>query len=297
MPQRQKRSVDPDLTRKGFLSHPGSLATVAAAILFGLYVFNVGGTATFLDTLFGNVNKSVQSENDVVVNFTIGAVPYIIGGFAFLFILFFLMWLRKKVRSMQRRMRFNKRRSLDVQEFTQLAKQHGISAKVAMQTYRILKPSYEGNMRATLDDDLRDHLHKKDADVEVLHQRILHYTDRKKPVGGAPIENIRTVGDLMRAVEKSPTHSLTHSMARRIRGEKSDPLRKALPKAKDMGETRMVVPLHKRIQQMEKEAAASTAAKPSEPARPSTPKSSPASSAPASSRDSGEIVQPLHKRF
>lgn len=291
MPQRQKRSVDPDLTRTGLLSHPGSLATAAAAVLFSLYVFNVGGTATFLDNLFSSANTSVQSHNNQVVNLMIDAVPYIAGGIVFLFLLFVFMWLRKKLRRRQRHMFLRKRQSVDVQEFVTLAKGHGISAKVAMQAYRILKPSYEGDMRAKLGDDLRSHLQMKDLDVDVLCQRLLHYTDRKKPIGGASIQEIRTVEDLMLHVEKAPSHFITHSMARRLRGEKSDPMRKAALPA-NLGETRLLVPLHKLVKEMEEAATVPVPAK-----QMPSPTASLQNPPPPTNQTSEEFIKPLHKRF
>lgn len=290
MPYGQKRKLDPTLTRKGFLRHPGSLAMAAGGLLFVLYVFNVNGTATFLDNLFSSANSSAQSHNDEVVNFTLSAVPYAVGGIALLFVFFIAVWLKKKLRLFKRRRFFRNRQSLDVQGFVLIAKQQGISTKVAMQTYRILKPSYEGNMRAKLDDDLRANLHKSDTDIDIFRQRLLHFCDRKHPIGGPEITDTHTVLDLMQYVEKAPSHFITHSMARRLRGEKSDPLRKAAL-SENLSETRLLVPLHKRVEKLEKAAAAPVAQSASEAAKPATETPSTSSSEP------GDFIQPLHKRF
>lgn len=278
MPQPRHRTEDPALTRTGALSHPGTLAVAGAAILFALYVFNVGGTQTFLDSLFSGADQFGKSHNDAVVSFTLGSLPYVVIALGVLILLFVVLWIRRRIVSIQRARLLRKRASQDVQQFTAMMLEHGISAKVATQAYRLLKPHYDHKMRARMDDDLRSGLKMSEADIEALRQRMLHFTDRKNP-RGETISSLRTVGDLLLAIEHAPHQSLTQSMAKKVRGTADAPV----IRTEAVGETRMVVPLHKRVQQMEKEASAASPEKSI-----SAPK--------LDANPSEEMILPLHKR-
>lgn len=288
-PQNRRRSDDPTLTRSGLLSHPGTLATAGAAILFALYIFNIGGTQAFLDGLFSNADKYGKAQNDAVVGFTLDAIPYAVMALAALVVLLFCLSMRKKIIAMQRRQLYKGRSSMDVSSFTAIVKDKGVSAKVASQAYRLLRPHYDNDLRAEWSDDLRRGLKLKNGDIEILRQRMLHFTDRKNSLNDS-VDDVRTVGDLLLAVEKAPHQSLTDSMAKNLGRRQSD--RVPVIRTEAVGETRMVVPLHKRIQKMEENNAAAASAPATTAKKPLPPLPTP----PPGANASGEMVQPLHKR-
>lgn len=234
---------DPTLTRqKGLLSHPGTLMTAGMAILFTAYIFNVGGLQTWADGLFNNFNQSTQSHNDSVVQMTMTLAPFAAGAIVLLLVYWILRSMGRGVRKMQKESRLSSRESQTMSDFCDLAAQIPTSRKVATQTYRFLMPYYHDDVRANLNDRLREDLHMTDVQVRDAMANLLHRCDRKKNLEARP-EGIQTIRDLLAYVEKAPAHFLTHSAVRRLRGEKNAPL---VVRSAAVGETKMVKPLHKR---------------------------------------------------
>jgi hypothetical protein len=245
MPQRvsqRENQTDPTMTRRGLLAHPGSLATTAAALAFGAYVFNIGGFQQIADSFLGGLTADIQSRNDAVVHVTLTAIPFVAAFIVFLIAYMILRWLGRQVRYARKSVRLSGRASLDSQDFVAFCQQHDISAKVATHAYRLLKPLYHGDVRARMEDNLRRDLHMADHQVATIMGKLLFNCDRRQTIDTDPDE-IRTVGDLLKYVEQAPRQSVTQSMIRQAQGEKNAATVSLTPA---VGETRMVLPLHKR---------------------------------------------------
>jgi len=204
------QSLDPTLTRKGLLAHPGSLLTAFAAILFFCYVFNVGNVQTFLDGFFGGLDSRVKSHNNEVSTFVIASLPYVGVGIAAVVVFFILMALGRGARTVSKRRKLSGREEVSLYEFIDAAEKHNISRKVAKQAYYQLLPHYEGQPRIQLGDRMGSSLHMNAVAISDLYGNLLRNTDRMRKVGDDGGKLV-TVLDLITAVETSTKRSLTQS--------------------------------------------------------------------------------------
>ncbi|WP_263409247.1 hypothetical protein [Terriglobus tenax] len=273
-----RRVNDPSLTRqRGLFSHPGTLFVAAMAILFSAYIFNVGGLQTRANASFDNFNQSAQSHNDSAVRLTMQLAPPAAGLVVLLLVYWALKTIARGIRRLGKEARLSSRDSQTQDEFCDLAAESGVSRKVATHTYRALQQYYHGDVRSLLHDRLREDLHMTEIHVYNTLSNLLHRSDRKKDLDGET-GTVLTVIDLMQFVEKAPLQFLTHSAAKRVRGDQGKP---EVVRTAAMGETRMVKPLHKRsglmaavknISGMRKAAAVQKPVEPRDPvARPVNP--------------------------
>jgi len=204
------QSLDPTLTRKGVLAHPGSLFVGFGALVFFAYVFNVGGLQTFLDGFFGGLDNSAKSHNNEVATFVIASLPYVGVALGAVVLFIVLSMLSRGAKSIKKRHKLSSREEVSLHEFEDEAAKHGISKKVAREAYEELLPHYHGQMRVTLKDRMPATLQLKPVEISELYGNLLRKTDRQRKVGddGASIE---TVLDLIKAVEESKKRSLTQS--------------------------------------------------------------------------------------
>jgi hypothetical protein len=204
------QSLDPTLTRKGTLAHPGSLFVGFGALFFFAYVFNLAGLQTWLDGLFSGLDTQARSHNNQVSTFVVAALPYLgvaIGAFILIMV---LMMLGRGAKSVKKRRKLGNRESVSLHEFADAAAAHGISKKVAREAYRELLPHYDNNMRVTLSDRMTTTLHMRPVEVSELYGNLLRHTDRQREVGD-DAGKIDSVLDLLTCVEKSTVRSLTQS--------------------------------------------------------------------------------------
>ena len=97
------QSLDPTLTRKGALAHPGSLFLVFCALFFFAYVFDLAGLQTWLDGLLSGLNVQARSHNDEVANLFVAALPYLAVAFGAFLLLMVLMTLGRGANSVRKR--------------------------------------------------------------------------------------------------------------------------------------------------------------------------------------------------
>ena len=70
-------SLDPPMTRKGLLAHPGSIVIALAGFAFFAYAFNVGGLQLWVDSLLHGADAAARSHNSEVSAMFMTALPYI----------------------------------------------------------------------------------------------------------------------------------------------------------------------------------------------------------------------------
>ncbi len=207
------QSVDPTLTRKGLLAHPGSLFIGGLALLFFAYVFNLGGLQTYLDGFFSGLDRSVRAHNNEVATMYVAALPYLGVGLGAVVLLLLLSSLGRGAKSVKKRRKLRSREEVSLDDFTEAAAAHGVSRRVAREAYHGLAPHYRKPMCVTLSDRMTTTLQMKPVEVSDLYGNLLLQTDRKRAVGddGGQIE---TVLDLLVAVEKGMPRSLSNSQER-----------------------------------------------------------------------------------
>ena len=236
------RSIDPTLTRqRGALSHPGTLLTAAAALIFFAYIF-IPEVQTQLNSYFDKLTGGISAQRDAAMTIWQYA-PYVGGGIAGLVV---LAWIWGKVsdalKQSSKRSMVAGRAGVSEAEFVTLAAGYAVSAKVAQQTYKLLHTDYTKSMKVNVKDDLRRDLHWKESHVMDVMGNLARHCDRKKNLKANP-NAVRTVLDLLLYVESCPKHFLTESSVQRRRHKEHAPsgMRRAI-----QGVTRMLKPHHKR---------------------------------------------------
>jgi NADH:ubiquinone oxidoreductase subunit 5 (subunit L)/multisubunit Na+/H+ antiporter MnhA subunit len=214
-PTPQRRATDPVLTRQGFLSHPGTLAMGLAGILFGAYIFNIGGTATFLNSFFNGLNSDARSHDHDVQNMVVVALP-ILGILVVSIILFMILkaigrGARKAVKSN----RLAPREDMTQREFVDVVLKQGISAMVGKHAYTLLLPIYHNRMRARFSDSLSRDLQLNRIQIADLYGNLLFLTDRQRSVQDQDTE-VDTVLELLQAAERGVPRFRTDAAAPRI---------------------------------------------------------------------------------
>jgi len=236
------RTLDPTLTRKrGALSHPGSLLLVVVALIFFAYMF---GLLPQLDTYFGALTHSIDNQRDTAM--TIWQYAPIVGGGIVVLILCVWLWGKTAdaMKASSKKSMVAGRKSLSDNDFIALTAPHGVSTKVAHQTYKFLHHDYSHSMKVNLNDDLRRDLHWKPNHLLDVMGNLARHCDRKKNIKSDP-EAIRTVLDLLLYVESCPKHFLTESSVMRRRAGR-DPGQPSGIRRAVQGVTRMLKPAHKR---------------------------------------------------
>jgi hypothetical protein len=94
------QSLDPTLTRKGALAHPGSFIVAIAGMAFFAYAFNLGGVKQYLDGVFGNFDAKMQSHNGDVTHYIVVAFPYVAVAAGALLLFFFLSVIGQAARGL-----------------------------------------------------------------------------------------------------------------------------------------------------------------------------------------------------
>jgi hypothetical protein len=204
------QSLDPTLTRKGALAHPGSLFLGFAALFFFAYVFDLAGLQSWLDGLFNALDARARSHNNQVSAFVIAALPYVAVGLGAFLLIVALMMLGRLAQKVRKRRRLGNREPVSLHEFAEAAAAHGISTKVAREAYRELRPHYGKEMRVKLSDRMIATLSLKPIEISDLYENLLRQTDRQRTAGDDGGE-IDSVLDLLACVEKSRFRSLSHS--------------------------------------------------------------------------------------
>jgi len=199
--------LDPVLTRKGgATAHKGVLFMAAGGFFAMAYAFNVGGLGTYLDQMFTNVDKSAQSENSLVVSTVIKIAPIVGAAILGLLIYAFARWVWGGVKSVSKGRKLSQRHEVGLSEFTKMAEAEGVGAKVARESYALLKPAYHGQMRVLFEDTLRGDLHLSEHDVIDLYAGCLRKSDRHL----RSVETERqpvTVLELLVMVENAPVRA------------------------------------------------------------------------------------------
>jgi hypothetical protein len=192
------RSKDPHLTRRGLLSHPGTLLLGALAIAFSAYVL---GYLPQLDLLFAQALKSSHDEG-------LSIVTPILLGLASLFVLMLLLLALRSIgrlfQSFEKTARFSGRTAISLQSFRRSAEMHGISPRVAEETFRALTPHYPNQkMCIQLQDHLWHQLHLSEENILFVQSNVLNRCDRREVLFFSTA-NLHTVLDLMHHVESAP---------------------------------------------------------------------------------------------
>ena len=242
------KSVDPTLTRKGFFSHPGTLILAGTAVLFTMYALDFAGVQKPVDEFFRDIDSHAQSAGSGVPTVVLSLAPIALGLMALVGLWMCWRWIGRARKNRIKAKLLRGRVPMSQDEFVAMAAGHGVSEKVAQKTYRFLDPHESFALRVKAEDRLREDLHVSGVKVLDAMVNLLKRCDRKKSLG-TDAEDVRTVLDLMLYVEKAPSQFLTDEQMRMKVGAKCD-----LPQVERqaaVGETRMVVPLHKRSKAME----------------------------------------------
>jgi hypothetical protein len=196
-PPTSPTSHDPVLTRKGSLSHPGTLLLGALALLF---TADVLGYLPQLDRFLGQAVQISRSQGLAIV------APILLGLVALYAIFSSLLVLQaigNLFRSLSQRIRFSGRTIISLEHFTQSAEAHGISPCTAHETYLVLAPYYPGTMSIQLQDHLGHQLRLSQENILFLQSHLLHRCDRREVLCFSP-DHLHTVLDLMRHIETAP---------------------------------------------------------------------------------------------
>lgn len=208
MSAKHVRAREPNLTRRGLLGHPRTLLLALLAIVFTAYVL---GYLPQLDVLFGSAIDDSRSHGLLIVG---PVILLIVGLFVVFVLLLILGFLGNLLTSIARSFTFVGRKHTTVQQFTTLAQMEGLSARVAKETYELLKPHYPAKMCIGLEDQLRQHLGLNDEGILFLQSRLLHRCDRREVLSFS-VESIQTVFDLMQHVEGAPSQHVSGAVLRR----------------------------------------------------------------------------------
>jgi len=202
----RRGDMDPELTRKGALAHPGGWMLALAALGFFAYVFNLGGLQPMLDGFFGGLNQMAQSKNGDVAALVVSAVPYVEIGLGVVGAWVVLLLLRGALKSGTKAAKLSSRKPLTRQEFIDLAAIQSISTKVAREAYDLLLPHYNNHMRTRLSDSLASDLRLSRNERADLVGNLLRRTDRMSQ--WEEEDDVDTVLDLLIAVEETRMRSL-----------------------------------------------------------------------------------------
>ena len=202
----QRRATDPNLTRKGILSHPGTLMMDLGGVLFAAYIFNVGGTANYLDALFNGWNDAAHAQNHAVQSGIEVAIPYAIAFVAIIVLYAILKAIGSAISSSKTKRQLAPRREITVEEFTEHVGNKGISPKVAKEAFKLLLPYYRNRMRTRLTDSLSGVLQLNRVQIADLYANLLYQTDRHMPMGDEDVE-ADTVLELLTLVESAKPRS------------------------------------------------------------------------------------------
>ncbi len=206
------QKVDPVLTRHKFSGiKVYSMAAVGA--VFAAYIFNVQGTATFLDSFVSGFNSNLQSHSTSAVRLTLDFLPCLGLGIAALIVFAAGSALVRSIRTAQKTLRLNQRPCVTVDHFAHLTAAHGISHKVAREAYKLLLPIYANRFCARLNDELGLDLQLRGVAITDLYANLLLQTDRI--AANREFQNIQivTVLDLLLSVESAPHRSLHRAAA------------------------------------------------------------------------------------
>ena len=203
----QRRSSDPTLTRTGILSHPGTLLMGLGGFLFAAYIFNVGGTATYLDALFNGWNDAAHAQNHRVQSGVEMAIPYAVAFIALIVLYAILKGIGSALTSRKTTKQLAPRREITLEEFTEHVANKGISPKVAKESFKLLLPFYRNRMRTRLTDSLSGVLQMNRVQIADLYANLLYHTDRHMPHGDDPEIDADTVLELLTLVEKARPRS------------------------------------------------------------------------------------------
>lgn len=213
----RRRSTDPQVRRRQDDQKPGksgfgALFTLAIAVLFLGYVFNVAGFATAADSFFTGLDASAKSEGDTAAR-VVALVYPIIGLLVASLILFgILRAIYRSIRGAKKTRALAGREVITLEKFKRITESRGIRPRIATQAYQLLLPYYASSMRARLDDRLIEDLHMTAQQVHDVYGNLLRNTDRKAVPGEEPV--ILTVMDLLQSVQSAKRHSLMDSVIR-----------------------------------------------------------------------------------
>ena len=221
MNHRRAGGLDPILTRKSRTSHKGVLVLVVAFVLFVAYVNNVGGLKMFADGLFDNWNQSAHSQNGAVVTAIATVFPYIVGLLLLVVVVSVIRGLVGKGQDFRKQRRLGKREEVAMEDFIDESVEHGVSAKVAREAYRLLQEICSDCMRARFSDDLKYDLHLERSDVTNMYAALVKKSDRMLRAESM-MAPYTTVLDVMMAVERSPVRSAGVQAERPKRGIRLD---------------------------------------------------------------------------
>jgi hypothetical protein len=203
----QRRATDPNLTRKGILSHPGTLMMGLGGVLFAAYIFNFNGTATYLDALFNGWNDAAHAQNHAVQSGVVAAIPYAVGFIALIILYAILKGIGSALTSHKTAKQLAPRKEITVQEFTEHVATRGVSPKVAKEAFKLLLPYYRNRMRTRLSDSLTTVLQLNRVQIQDLYANLLYQTDRHMPRDQDDEIEAETVLDLLLLVEKATPRS------------------------------------------------------------------------------------------
>lgn len=208
-----QHALDPVLTRKGgATAHKGILFMVAAGLIVMAIAFNVGGIGDQANQLFDSVNKSAQSENNIVVSTVILVAPYVGAAILGLILYFMVRGLFRGARNVTKEVKLSKREEISIHDFVAMTKEKGISTKVSREAYRLLLPHYHGEMRLKLDDNLEHDLHLSMHDAIELYASLLRKSDRVlRGMEGKSAKQPETVMELLCAVNDAPVRAALHT--------------------------------------------------------------------------------------
>lgn len=208
MSAKHVRAREPDLTRKGPLGHPRTILLAIVAVIFTAYVL---GYLPQLDSLFGSAVENSRNHGLLIV----GPIVLLIVGLFVLFILLLIFgFLGNLLTSFSRTVTFFGRSHTTLDEFTKLAQAQGIPARVAKETYELLRPHYPRKMCIALEDELRKHLILKDESIRYLQSKLLNRCDRREVLSFS-VASLQTVFDLMQHVEGAPPQHVSGTLLRR----------------------------------------------------------------------------------
>jgi hypothetical protein len=190
------------LTRRGMVSHPGILLLGALAIAFAAFAL---GYLCKLDVLFEHAFESSRGPG-------LSIAPPILVVLASLLVLTLLLLevraLGQRFRSLERMVRFSRRTAISLQSFRKSAEMHGISPRVAEETYRAFTPHYpKQKMCIELQDNLWHLLHLSEEKILFIQSNVLNRCNREEVLTFSTAD-LHTVLDLMCQVESAPSQEV-----------------------------------------------------------------------------------------
>jgi hypothetical protein len=206
-----RQSIDPTLTRKGALAHPGTLLLGALALVFTAYVL---GYLPQLDVFSDHAVRVTRDQGLPI------AAPILLGivGLIVLFVLLLILRsLFDAIRSARKSVSFLGRETISIPSFVLSAAENRIGSRVAIETYNLLKPHYPKTMCIEVEDDLRRELRLSDENILFLQSQLLNRCDRRELLSFS-VGQITTILDLMRHAEHAPPQHLSEPSLRRQAG-------------------------------------------------------------------------------